>query len=409
MRVAVFLVALPLITCLVVARSRYRIAATRVIDPPRLPVGHPATVHVHLENAGRVPTGLILLEDRLPYALGTRPRFILDRMSARWSKDIVYQVRAELRGRYTLGPLTLRVSDPFGLVDLTRAFKATDTMIVTPTVVELPDGRLTGEWASSGTSRPRSTATEGQEDVTVREYRDGDDLRRVHWRSSARRGELMVRREEQPWQSRATLVLDTRQVAHHGTGPGASLEWAVSAAASISTHLTRREYALKFATDTGATVNTATRESAMAGAADGLLLDALASVQPSRGYLRDVATTFANDISLGVVIAITGTLAPADAEALAELRHRASAAYAITLDTTTWAQSDRSRVRLTEQFDQAKLVLRRNGWQVVEVSAGDTIAATWARLVHGTGDVTGTGRTGAPRQPAAATNLAGGA
>ena len=74
----------------------------------------------------------------------------------------------------------------------------------------LPTIPLTGAWTGSGDNRPRAFATGSAEDVTVREYRRGDDLRRVHWRSSARTGELMVRREEQPWQSRATLFLDNR-------------------------------------------------------------------------------------------------------------------------------------------------------------------------------------------------------
>src|SRR5947209_9048920 len=83
----------------------------------------------------------------------------------------------------------------------------------------------------------RSIATAGEDDAATREYRLGDDLRRIHWRSTARRGELMVRREEQPWQSRAVLLLDCRQSAHQGDGPLSSFEWSVSAAASIGLHL----------------------------------------------------------------------------------------------------------------------------------------------------------------------------
>jgi uncharacterized protein (DUF58 family) len=82
------------------------------------------------------------------------------------------------------------------------------------------------------------------EDVTTREYRRGDDLRRVHWRSTARTGELMVRREEQPWQSRATVVLDSRRTAHRGTGAASSLEWLVAAAASVAVHLTHAGFAV---------------------------------------------------------------------------------------------------------------------------------------------------------------------
>ena len=95
---------------------------------------------------------------------------------------------------------------------------------------------------ASGENRPRAIASAGEEDATVREYRDGDDLRRVHWRSTARRGELMVRREEQPWQSRCAMFLDADHLAPRPR-PSSSLEWAVSAAASIGTDRIRRGYA----------------------------------------------------------------------------------------------------------------------------------------------------------------------
>ena len=107
--------------------------------------------------------------------------------------------------------MTVRVSDPFGLVELGRvvpdhgpAHGRARAPSRSPTIP------LGGAWTGSGDNRPRAFATGSAEDVTVREYRHGDDLRRVHWRSSARIGELMVRREEQPWQSRATLFLDNR-------------------------------------------------------------------------------------------------------------------------------------------------------------------------------------------------------
>ena len=113
----------------------------------------------------------------------------------------------------------------------------------------LPPIGMSGEWSGTGDDRPRAFAAGSAEDVTVREYRLGDDLRRVHWRSTARTGELMVRREEQPWQSRATVLLDSRLVAHEGSGPGSSLEWAVTAAASIAVHLARTGFAVRLLTD----------------------------------------------------------------------------------------------------------------------------------------------------------------
>ena len=74
----------------------------------------------------------------------------------------------------------------------------------------------------------------GQDDALVREYRQGDDVRRIHWRSTARWGDLMVRREEQAWDPSASIMLDSRVGAHAGRGMHNSLEWAISAAASIA-------------------------------------------------------------------------------------------------------------------------------------------------------------------------------
>ena len=70
----------------------------------------------------------------------------------------------------------------------------------------------------------------GDEFLTLREYEVGDDLRRVHWRSTARTGELMIRQDEARWRSRAAVVLDVRPGAHDA----ASFEVAVEAAASVS-------------------------------------------------------------------------------------------------------------------------------------------------------------------------------
>ena len=85
---------------------------------------------------------------------------------------------------------------------------------MTPRVVPLPPISLGGSWSGTGENRPRSFASGNAAEVTVREYRRGDEVRRVHWRSSAHVGELMVRREEQPWQSRCSLLVDNRLRAH---------------------------------------------------------------------------------------------------------------------------------------------------------------------------------------------------
>src|SRR4051812_11595158 len=242
LRVGVLLIALPLVAPLVVGRTRLRLQVQRSLAPDQVPVGGQATVELTLTNQGRMPAGLLLLEDRIPYVLGHRPRFVVDRVSPNWRRTVSYPVKSDVRGLFQVGPLMLTVADPFGLVETSRNFTRSQNLLVTPRVYKLPTVRLGADRAGSGENRPRAIAAAGEEDATVREYRDGDDLRRVHWRSTARRGSLMVRREEQPWQSRCAIFLDARTASHHGHGPSSSLEWSVCAAASIGSDVIRRGY-----------------------------------------------------------------------------------------------------------------------------------------------------------------------
>ena len=95
-----------------------------------------------------------MLEDHVPYVLGTRPRFVLDGIGHGWRRHATYQVRSDVRGRYEIGPMSVRVSDPFGLVELGRSFRSTATLTVTPRTVPLPPIPLGGAWTGSGDNRP---------------------------------------------------------------------------------------------------------------------------------------------------------------------------------------------------------------------------------------------------------------
>jgi uncharacterized protein (DUF58 family) len=337
-----------------------------------------------LQNLARIPTGVLLVEDTLPFALGSRPRFVLDHVWSRFRREVSYDVRADLRGRYPVGPLTVRLTDPFGLVELRRSFSETATVIITPTVIPLPTVRLTGEWSGSGESRPRSVASAGEEDATVRAYRDGDDMRRVHWRATAHYGELMVRREEQPWQSRATLLLDTRQQAHAGHDPDSSLEFAVTAAASIGIHLADRGYAVRLVTDEGGAVSGSWHDPGTGPAgAEMPLLDGLAVVRATRdasvGRWPDLLS--GAGAASGLLIAVLGRLHPQEAQLVARLRHGATGALAILLDAVAWTSAE-PHVKAAEEQRLAETaqILRRAGWGAVTATRGDYLPTVWERL-----------------------------
>jgi uncharacterized protein (DUF58 family) len=391
-RIGVFLVVLPLLAYAMVARTRYRLTCTRRLEPVRVPAGDSARVVLRLQNVSRMPTGVMLAEDTVPYMLGGRPRFVLDRVIPQRSVDVEYTVRSQLRGRFRVGPLTVRVTDPFGLCEVARSFSSSDVLVVTPHVVGLPDIRLGGDWVGAGESRARSVATSGEDDAATREYRQGDDLRRIHWRSTARRGELMVRREEQPWQSRAALLVDCRGGVHHGDGPASSLEWAVSAAASVALHLSRAGFTTRVVGDAGDELTPGVAGTDFAD----VLLDAL-SVQgtTTSTTLQAGVTALRRGGGEEMLVAVVGPMTSDDAQILARILHSGpSIGIAFVLDTASWTTlASRAATAARQAHDDTCDVLAASGWRVLPVRAGDNLTQIWS--ASGVGTAAGPSRAGA--------------
>jgi uncharacterized protein (DUF58 family) len=142
------------------------------------------------------------------------------------------------------------------------------------------------------------TSDLGSEFLTLRPYEVGDDLRRVHWRASARSGELMIRQDEARWRSRAAVVLDVHSSAHDAE----SFEVAVEAAASITERLVRLSRQVEVVTSAGEMLGTG-------GDARHDVIDALATVS-----LQDT-DRFANVLAglrahrrVDLVVVILGTV-----------------------------------------------------------------------------------------------------
>ncbi|MFE9447735.1 DUF58 domain-containing protein [Streptomyces sp. NPDC006739] len=400
LRVGLLLAVLPLICAGVLYRTRYRVAGSRRLSPARVPAGGEARVHLRMDNVSRLPTGLLMLQDRVPYVLGPRPRFVLDRVEPGGRREVSYRVRSDLRGRYPLGPLQLRLTDPFGMCELTRSFSAYDTLTVVPRVEPLPPVRLSGEAKGYGEGRQRSLALAGEDDVIPRGYRYGDDLRRVHWRSTARYGELMVRREEQPQRARCTVLLDTRTVAFEGSGPDSAFEWAVSGAASVLVHMVERGFSVRLLTDTGATVPGegadgfagSGQESADAA---GLMMDTLAVIDHSDATDLSRAYEVLRGGNEGLLVAFLGDLDEEQAAVVARMRRRSGGALAFLLDPDAWIREPTDVPRPdTWQRDRLRM-LREAGWTAVGVPRGASLDEVWRqadRLRTGVATVGGEGR-----------------
>jgi uncharacterized protein (DUF58 family) len=377
--VGVLLLVLPLFSALAAGRARYRLSCVRSISPPRVAAGQSAMVRLHLENVSRLPTGLLLAEDAVPYALGTRPRYVINGIERAGARELSYPLRSDVRGKFVVGPLEIRIADAFGLVELGRSFSSSTTFVVTPKVVPLPRSVVAGSWLGDGDGRTRSTAAAGEDDVVPRAYRDGDELRRVHWRSTARYGELMVRREEQQWRNRVLLLLDTRRGAHAGSGSASSFECAVSAAASIGVHLAHEGLDGQLVTDTGAL--------SASGAFEDVLLNSLAVIKPSRGLDITPGLAAIRGTS-GLIVAVTGRLSPGAARQLAASRRDAGPAIAVLLAVSTWAGAGqdqgaaaaRNGASGPAETEQAAAILRAAGWRVACLDASTPLPAAWQQL-----------------------------
>jgi uncharacterized protein (DUF58 family) len=262
------------------------------------------------------------------------------------------------------------VADTFGLVEINRSFSTTSTLVVTPKIYALPRAAAPTSWLGEGDGGMRTISATGEDDAAPRAYQDGDGLRRVHWRSTARYGELMVRREEHQWRNSASVFLDTRRSAHSGTGPSATFEFAVSAAASIGAHLTEEGFRARLVTDAG--------EIAPSGTFSDTLLDMLAVITPSHGgSIRKGTGELAG--GGGQLIAVVGRMSADDAAQLAGTRRGNAPGMALVLAVSAWAAST-DRHGLPADAARTAQILTASGWRVAVVAAPSQLTVAWQQL-----------------------------
>lgn len=360
----------PALSALTVLGSGRRVVHSRTLQPARVAVGSDARVLLRVGNASPAwPVAGLLVEDGLPVPLGQEPRYNIGYLRPLAMRDMAYRVRPRLRGSFPLGPLRVGVADPLGCVRVQHLLGAPSSLLVTPATVPL-DPPASSHGSPGGEGRPpRPVTGSGEDDPIPREYRHGDDLRRVHWRSSARHGELMVRREEHQWREHSVLLLDLRRGAHGGDGPDSSLETGVGAAASLCLHLLDRGHELRLVT-----------EQARLPAADGPgVLDALAVALPSDApaLYGGIGRLRASQRSgSGTAVAVLGAVRPEEAAALAQAhgaRPGAAEHVAVLCRHAAWTPE--------APIERAREVLSRAGWAVLVIGSVAELAQAWRYTV----------------------------
>lgn len=339
-------------------------AVDRTVTPPTLAVGGGGEVTMTVRVHRAVARTLALREQAVSELTGDAPV----RATVTRSREAIvlrYRLAPTRRGRWVLGPAIARTTDPFGLAELELEIGGTHQVAVWPAVDQLSAGAggLLGasDRAHAGARSPAA------DDASLRDYRDGDDLRRIHWRSSARRGELLVRSEEQQGRTEATVLVELP--------PGTeALEWSVSAAASIALSALEAGHPVRLVA--GGAVTTA--EGSIARAAESAragLLDAtvdLASAPTAADAARELSEGAATlEPSPGtVLVAIVGPLERVALDSLAP-HGEGGRAWALV----------RVHDREHPRGERTVAMLRAGGWHATLSEAPEPLTDAWERLL----------------------------
>ena len=303
-------IALVVACALRVSFVRLKVDIVRELQPSRVHAGTPSRVELRVRNRSGSRTPVMTLRD--PVGKGRTARVVLAPLGGSDTVRAAYRLPTERRGLLQVGPMTIEVSDPFGLAVTTARGAGEGELTVWPAVDEVePLPHTIGDDPLAGADAA-NVSSQGDEFYALRPYEIGDDLRRVHWRSSARSDDLMVRQDEMPWQGRATVLLDSRRGAHSTQ----SFERAVSAAASVILACARRRFLVRLVTTIGDDTQFGQGGTHVEG-----ILERLATIElTDEGRLDHVLTALRRPGSGGALVAMLGGRAHPDAHAVQRLR-----------------------------------------------------------------------------------------
>lgn len=381
------LLALVVAAAVVVNSRGHDLRVVRELVPERARRGRVVAVKLHVTNEGKRPAPLLLMDDQLPVELAAHARFALNGVEASGRRDAVYELRPSRRGRYTIGPLEISFVDPFGLTQARTAITDASELLVHPQVEKLSLPRDRGRQRSMSVSALRQlSGARGEDFYTLRDYGIGDDLRKIHWPSTAKAGKPMIRQEETPWQNRATVVIDDRAEAHDGFGEASSFERCVEAAAAVAAMYHAAGYSYRFAgaAEPGLPSNRGTDH--FHRTLDLLAEIAPASIPPGRPdpLLVRLAELDSGTAAEGTLVVVGGTLAADAAIALSRCQRRFRQVLTISFPGHRFGmRSTRARWDGEEQIGEATTLLHRSGIATLVLGPGDSLAQAWSTMTTG--------------------------
>lgn len=200
--------------------------------------GAPVDITLAVRNPGRLAIRLLEVYDALPPRLARNaPYAVMPRLPGGGDRELSYRIANPLRGVYRIGPARAATGFPLGLVRAEAGIEAVDTWLwVYPKLFAVEAFPYAGETRRTW-MRAISPHAGGEDDFAgVREYRHGDSPRHVHWRASARHGELIVREYQRVAATTLSVLIDLSAGSVHGEGGETTLEYAVRVAGSCVRH-----------------------------------------------------------------------------------------------------------------------------------------------------------------------------
>jgi uncharacterized protein (DUF58 family) len=323
-------------------------------------MGADASIELRATNRARRATPVLRLHDQVR---GTRgATLLLSSLGPGGTSRALYRLPTTRRGRVRIGPLAVVVADPFGLVAARTHAAAVDHLVVLPPIEALlPPPPAPGEDEDHSFQATRSVASTSGDLHSLRPYVVGDDLRRVHWRSSARHGDLLVRVDEQPWHGRTTVLLDVRR----GRSTSGSVEQVVAAAASVATAAHDRGDAVRIVSaGRRAVPELGVGPVALEQAIDELALLEQAQDDPIEPTVRALA---ADGVGGTLVVVVTDLASDGELRALGPLRARYGTLVLVVVGTDEGAPTTPT----------ASTAARAVADVVVPVAAGSALRPVW--------------------------------
>jgi uncharacterized protein (DUF58 family) len=203
-----------------------------VLDRQHAQTGDILRASYTVRNTSRLPK--LWLEVRNPSTLPVELPAHAVSLGSRGQKSWSVRVPLTRRGHYRVEPLVLRTGDPIGLFESHATVGAASNVIVYPRVEALPAWRLPPSALEGSHSQPVRTPQTTPHATGIRPYTPGDSFNRIHWRSTARQGELQVKEFDLEQTADVWIFLDLQRWSHAGSGDESTIEYGVRLAASIA-------------------------------------------------------------------------------------------------------------------------------------------------------------------------------